>query len=560
MGVTLNPAQREAVEHGDGPLLVLAGAGSGKTGVITHRIARLCERGTPPQAILAVSFTNKAAAEMAERMIPLVGRQRAEKLWLSTFHSFGVRFLNEESRALGYPGRFVIFDQGDALGLVREIVRREGLADRKLDLYSVHSRISIWKNRGLSPEQVPVTDFEYDVIAREAYGHYQAGLRNMCAVDFDDLVCAPVNILREREDIREKWRARFRYMLVDEFQDTNRVQLDLVRLLANDRHNVTVVGDDDQSIYGWRGADVGNILDFEQHFRGAKIVKLETNYRSHTPILVVANEAIARSKRKRHDKVLRAFKGPGPKVKLTTLPDAETEAKLIAQEVRELENEGQRLGSIAVLYRSNLQARPVEEQLRVQGLPYRLFGGTKLFDKKEIKDAVAYLRVVVQPRDELSLRRIVNYPTRQIGDTTVERLTRYGRAYDLSFMQVLERIDRIPDVPAAAKRGTGLLLRALEKARHGLESGSLESVARTLFTDVGLERHFREDPNKSTQKRWHNIEYVLRSLERFSKRGGKKATLAGFLTRLTLDLSGEKEVAKEQITLSSLHASKGLEF
>ncbi len=561
MAVTLNPAQRAAVEHGDGPLLVLAGAGSGKTGVITHRIARLCDRGCRPEAILAVSFTNKAAAEMAERMIPLIGRQRTEKLWLSTFHSFGVRFLNEESKALGYPGRFVIFDQGDALGLVREIVKREGLADRKLDLYAVHSRISIWKNRGITPENAPDNDFEYDVIARETYPHYQAALRNMCAVDFDDLVCEPANILREREDIREKWQNRFRYMLVDEFQDTNHVQLELVQLLANARRNVTVVGDDDQSIYGWRGAEVGNILDFEKHFSGAKIVKLETNYRSRTPILEVANEAIARSKRQRHDKVLRAFKGPGPKVKLTTLPDAETEARLVAQEIRDLAREGQRLGSIAVLYRSNLQARPIEEELRVQGLAYRLLGGTKLFDKKELRDAVAFLRVVVQPRDELSLRRIVNYPPRQIGDTTIQRLTRYALAKDITLMEALKRIDIIPDVPAAAKRGTKLLLGALETARRGLEAGDPSGTARQLFRDVGLERHLREDPNKATQKRWGNVEFVLRSLHRFSEQTSeKKLSLANFLTRMTLDLSSDKESKGEHITLSSLHGCKGLEF
>jgi len=561
MAVSLNPAQRAAVEHGNGPLLVLAGAGSGKTGVITHRIARLCERGTRPESILAVSFTNKAAAEMNERMIPLIGRSRADKLWLSTFHSFGVRFLNEESRALGYPGRFVIFDQGDALGLVREIVKREGLADRKLDLYAVHSRISIWKNRGIEPEQAPDNDFEYDAIARAAYPHYQASLRNMCAVDFDDLVCAPVKILQKREDIREKWRNRFRYMLVDEFQDTNTIQLALVQLLANAERNVTVVGDDDQSIYGWRGAEVGNILDFEKHFKGAKIVKLETNYRSRTPILEVANEAIARSKRQRHDKVLRAFKGPGPKVKLTTLPDAESEAKLVAQEIRDLSKAGQRLGSIAVLYRSNLQARPIEEELRVQGFPYKLNGGTKLFDKKELRDAVAYLRVVVQPRDELSLRRIINYPTRQIGDTTIERLTRYALAKDITLMDALKRIEIIPDVPKPAKRAGKLLIEALDTARRGLTAGDPAHTARQLFRDVGLERHLREDQNPTVQKRWGNVEFVLRSLQRFQDRTDKKkGSLSAFLTRMTLDLSSEKETKGEQVILSSLHGCKGLEF
>jgi len=560
MGVKLNPAQQAAVEHGQGPLLVLAGAGSGKTGVITHRIAKLVERGARPASILAVSFTNKAAAEMAERMIPLVGRERAEKLWLSTFHSFGVRFLREESKALGYPGRFVIFDQGDAIGLVREIVRREGIADRKLDLYAVQSRISLWKNRGLEPDDAPTGDFEYDVVAREVYPHYQAALQNMCAVDFDDLVLAPVRILAEREDIRDKWRNRFRHMLVDEFQDTNLIQLELVKLLANELGNVTVVGDDDQSIYGWRGAEVGNILDFESHFKGAKVVKLETNYRSHAPILNVANEAIARSRRKRHDKQLRSFKGDGPKVRMCTLNDAEEEAKLVVHEIRRLrDDEGGRLGSMAILYRSNLQARPLEEELRVNGVEYRLFGGTKLFDRKEVKDAIAYLRVVVHPRDELSLRRIVNYPARQIGDTTVQRVTRWGLVHGLSFVDALARIEQIEDVPAAAKRGARQLFTAVAAARRRFADGDLVGGARQLFIDVGLERMFRGAESPAMQKRWGNIEYVLRSLQRFVERGGKGG-LSAFLTRMTLDMSGEGEKTGERVTLSSLHASKGLEF
>ncbi len=559
MSAKLNPAQQAAVDHGEGPLLVLAGAGSGKTRVITQRIATLCERGVRPEAILAVSFTNKAAAEMGERMIPLVGRAKAEKLWLSTFHSFGVRFLREEAKSLGYPGRFVIFDQGDALGLVREIVKREGLADRKLDLYSVHARISLWKNRGIEPEKVPATDFEYDAIAREVYPHYEAGLRNMCAVDFDDLVAAPVKILRAREDVRERWRNRFRHMLVDEFQDTNVIQLDLVRLLANVRGNVTVVGDDDQSIYGWRGAEVGNILDFESHFKGAKIVKLETNYRSHSPILEVANEAIARSKRPRHEKVLRSAKGPGEKVRLCAVDDAESEAKLVVHEIKKLAREGERLGSMAVLYRSNLQARPIEEELRAGGVAYRLFGGTKLFDKKEIKDAVAYLRVVVHPEDELSLRRIVNYPARAIGDTTIQRISRYALAHEITFMEALTRIDAIPDVPDPAKAGARHLLSALAAARRGFAEGLLEPTARKLFHDVGLERVLVEEGGPSAQRRWGNLEYVLRSLQRFAEKDGKKS-LAEFLTRLTLDVDGETEKTGERVTLSSLHASKGLEF
>ncbi|MGE0789159.1 MAG: ATP-dependent helicase [Sandaracinaceae bacterium] len=556
----LNAAQRAAVEHAQGPLLVLAGAGSGKTRVITQRIARLIERGTRPEAILAVSFTNKAAAEMGERMVPLIGRDRAERLWLSTFHSFGVKFLGEESKALRYPSRFVIFDQGDSLGLVREIVRREGIADRQLDLYAVQSRISLWKNRGLTPDEIPASDFEYDAVAKSVYPHYEAALRSMCAVDFDDLVLQPVRILEARPAIRKKWQDRFTYMLIDEFQDTNRIQLDLVKLLANDLRNVCVVGDDDQSIYGWRGAEVGNILDFESHFAGAEVVKLEVNYRSYSPILEVANAAIARARRPRHEKVLSAARGPGDPVRLTVLDDAAMEAKFVAHEVRLLEKGGRGYGEMAVLYRSNLQARLIEEELRVAGIPYRLFGGTQLFDKKEVKDAIAYLRLLVHPRDELSLRRIVNYPARGIGDTSIERVGNHALAQGITFAQALERIDTI-DVPDAAKRGAHVLLTALGRGRARVKAGeSLEAIAEDLFKDVGLAA-LKDDERPAERKRWSNVDFVIRSIGRYEKTPGpERASLPQFLARMTLNVDAEAQATGQRVTLSSLHASKGLEF
>ena len=559
--VRLNTAQHEAVEHAQGPLLVLAGAGSGKTRVITHRIARLIDRGVRPESILAVSFTNKAAAEMHERMIPLIGRGRADALWLSTFHSFGVRFLNEEVKALGYPSRFAIFDQGDSLGLVREIVRREGIGDRQMDLYAILSRISLWKNAGIAPGAPAPSDYEYDVIASQVYPHYTAALRNMCALDFDDLVHAPVAILERCDDIREKWRGRFRHLLIDEFQDTNKIQLDLVRQLANSLNNVCVVGDDDQSIYGWRGAEVGNILDFERHFEGTKVVILEENYRSRQPILEVANEAIARSKGPRHEKVLRAARGPGEKVRILVTNDVVAEAKTVALEIRHLRDEHRiRLSEIAVLYRSNKQARPIEEELRVHGFPYRVFGGGKFFDKKEVRDAVAYLRAVVYPRDELSLRRIINYPTRGIGDTTIERLTRHANARGITFADAVSNIDDIEDIPDVAKRGARVLNAALSEARARFATNrDLADAAGTLFREVGLERRIREDKNASMRKRWANVEYVLRSLRRYET-SGDSGGLGAFLTRISLDSDPDAKSDEDAVTLSSLHAAKGLEF
>ncbi len=559
----LNEAQRAAVEHFEGPLLVLAGAGSGKTSVITRRIARLVERGVRPEAILAVSFTNKAAAEMAERMVPLVGARIAERLWLSTFHSFGVRFLGEENRALGYDGRFVIFDQGDALGLVKDLVKRIHKADRALDTAAVLTRISLWKNAFLAPEEIKPSALEYDEVARQVYPEYEKALRRMHAVDFDDLVVAPVRVLRDREDIRAKWRKRFSHLLIDEFQDTNRSQLELVRLLADDAKNVCVVGDDDQSIYAWRGAEVGNILEFGQHFAGATIIKLENNYRSRQPILEVANAAIAKSRGKRHDKRLVPTRGDGDKVRLVPCGDAVIEARFVAREIRRLaREENVAFEDVAVLYRSNLQARQIEEELRAEGIPYRLFGGTQFFDRKEIKDAVAYLRVAVMPEDELSLRRIANHPPRGLGDTSLDRLAAHAARHRIPLAKAIAQAEHIDGLPEVGRRGAMDLHKAIERTRARLEAReSLVTTTRALLEDVGLFTHVAQTDGKDGERRRENLEFLMRSLERHeNQRGSDIPNLVQFTNRLSLRFDGSEEEAGHRVTLSSLHSAKGLEF
>ncbi len=561
--MSLNASQRAAVEHEQGPLLVLAGAGSGKTRVITHRIARLIDRGVRPEAILAVSFTNKAAAEMVERLERLTGKKAASTVWMSTFHSFGVRFLSEEKHAFGGDGRFVIFDQGDSLGIVRDVMRRERGGERKLDAAAILARISLWKNAFLAPDEVPERDFEYDAIAREVYPRYESTLRSMRAVDFDDLVVLPVRVLRDRPDVRDKWQHRFRHVLVDEFQDTNKAQLELVRGLVGGLRNVCVVGDDDQSIYGWRGAEVGNILDFEQHFPGAKIVKLEDNYRSRAQILAVANHAIARSTMKRHGKVLRPTRGDGDRVRLGALSDAVAESKAVAREIRALASEGRRYHDMAVLYRSNLSARLIEEELRVQGVPYRLFGGTQYFDRKEIKDAIAYLRVVVHPDDELSLRRILNNPPRGIGDTTVRRLEQHALVRGVPFARALADIDGLSDVPDGAKRGAAKLCASLAEARRRLGASDPPSaVAKDLFAEAGIDEDIRSEGGTVGARRQENLKFLLRSIERFERDAARsKTSLGTFLTRITLRIDDEEESDPgNRVTLSTLHAAKGLEF
>ncbi len=567
-GPGLNRAQQSAVEHGSGPLLVLAGAGSGKTRVITHRIAKLIERGNHPSTIFAVSFTNKAAAEMGERMVPLIGKAACEKLWLSTFHSFGVRFLREESKRLGYGTRFVIFDQGDALGLVREILRDLQVSDRSLDIPAVLQRISLWKNAFLRPEEVKTSTYEYDEVAQQVYPIYQEQLANMHAVDFDDLVVAPARILQAHEDVREKWRARFRHLLVDEFQDTNRSQLELVRLLVGASKNVCVVGDDDQSIYGWRGAEVGNILDFERHFGGATIVKLEECYRCREPIIAVANAVISQSRGKRHEKQLRAVRGPGPKVRVVATPDAAEEAKLVTREIIQLakggpNSPGQRLfryGHCAVLYRSNTQGRLIEEELRIAGIPYRLYGGTQFFDRKEVKDVIAYLKVVDNERDELSLRRVLNVPTRGIGEATLKKVKAYAARRNLSFHRALRAAAIDGELSNQARRGVMSVFAAIDNARRALDAKqSLVQVTQGLLDETGLAASIAKDDSAQGKRRRENLFFLLRAFERYEQKN--KLTLNQLLTQLTLRFENEEEGDKDNmVTLSSLHSAKGLEF
>ncbi len=562
----LNAAQRAAVEHEQGPLLVLAGAGSGKTRVITHRIARLLERGTRPDAILAVSFTNKAAHEMRERMEKLVGKKAAGELWLSTFHSFGVRFLGEEGKALGHDGRFVIFDQGDCLGLVKELLKPKRSL-RGLDAMALLTRISLWKNAFKKPEDLPDSDFEYDAVAREIYPEYEASLRSMRAVDFDDLVVVPARILAEREDIRDKWRGRFRHLMIDEFQDTNRSQLELIRLLTNQLMNVCVVGDDDQSIYGWRGADVGNILDFERHFAGTKVIKLEDNYRSKAPIIEVANQAIALSTQARHGKTLRPARGPGEPVRLSVAEDPVAEAKLVTREIEDLvKKEGFRFGDVAVLYRSNLQARVLEEELQIFDVPYRMLGGQQFFDRKEVKDAAAYLRVLIHPRDEMSMRRIINYPGRGIGATSIERMATWATARGRPFAHALDHIEEIEGIPANGRRAAVMLRETLQAARDQIESGDpIAQTAAILFDSVGIKSDLLDETaGASGPRRWQNVLYLIKAIERFEQSPeGDKPSLSTFLHRITTrfqEAKQESDDPKNLVTLSTLHGCKGLEF
>lgn len=549
------------MEHGEGPLLVLAGAGSGKTRVITARVGRLLGCGVVPTSILAVTFTNKAANEMRARIARSFGSEPAGAIWLSTFHSFGVRFIREEAKALGLRSRFTIFDQGDSLGVVRELLRSESASERKLDARAISSRISLWKSAMLAPEAVRPRNDEYDQAASLIYGAYETALRDMHALDLDDLVIQPVRLLRERPAVRTKWRERFEHILVDEFQDTNLAQLELVRLLANERGNVCVVGDDDQSIYGWRGACVDNILDFERHFPGASVIKLERNYRSRAAILNVANAAIGQSPKRPYAKVLEPIRDGGGPVRVCVLPEPTDEAQFVAMEIGRLCKDGVDPREIAVLYRSSAQAKPLEEELRLRAIPYRVFGGTKLFDRKEIKDAIAYVRVALNPRDDLSLRRIVNTPARGLGTRSLRLILEHAEAKRATLLRALRSAERIEGLSPQARASAARLARALDDARKGFDRGNFAETASSLLRDVSMLERDGVDDSEAKRRR-ANIEFLVRSIGRLEARGGAdREALQHLLYQIALDSNGEEDVEPgREVTLSSLHSAKGLEF
>ena len=563
---TLNTPQREAVTHGTGPLLVLAGAGSGKTRVITFRIAQLLKQGVNPRHIAALTFTNKAAAEMRERVALLLeNKSDASKLTMGTFHSLGLNILKQERKALGYPRGFVIYDTSDQLGVIREILRRLKDGDRKFDVKSILTRISLAKNAFISPEQFQPGQFDdYDEITAAVYEKYQVALRSFAAVDFDDLITEVVNLFERDAQVRERWASKFRYLLVDEYQDTNRAQLLMIRALIEKHQNLCVVGDDDQSIYSWRGADTGNILGFGKMFPGAKVVKLEQNYRSTPNILEAANAVISNNK-DRYGKTLWSAKEAGSPITHAIADDANVEARFVAQEVINLKTEQQRpYKDFAVLYRSNKQAKLIEEEFREREIPYVMFGGQQFFERREVKDLIAYLRIALNPRDEIALRRIINYPARGIGPTTVERLTTWCAAQRMPLWNGLARIQELDGVRPGIKRSIADFTEMV--GRLGIEierGGSVVQLTRTLIADIGLIDDIQHaSPNfKAAQKRIDNIESLLSSLARQQERSPGHQPLIEFLRLLSLDgKDEEQEEVGNCVTLTTLHGSKGLEF
>ncbi len=558
----LNSRQREAVEHTEGPLLILAGAGSGKTRVITYRIAHLIRHhGVWPGNILAVTFTNKAAEEMRERLKALLGPGMPSEPSVSTFHSFCVRLLRREGASLarlrpGFTTRFSIYDEGDQLSVIKAAYRQLGLDEKFLAYRAAQSRISHAKNQGVAPEQY----FRHanNPIAEKlavVYEHYEAGLRRTNALDFDDLLLEAVRLLRNDEEARQRVIERFHYVMVDEYQDTNRPQYHLVRLLSEPRRNICVVGDEDQSIYGWRGADIKNILDFERDFPGAALIRLEQNYRSTKNILDAAGGVVAHNK-ERKGKTLWTTAGAGTPILLYTGFDAENEALFIADYIEKYLR-ANKTDRVAVLYRTNAQSRQIEEALRRYGRDYVLVGGLSFYQRAEIKDFLAYLKAGISPEDSISLLRIINTPARGIGKSTVEQSERHALERELTLWSAIEDLVRSGGLPARAQTALSAFAGLMGELRSRLQSEPLNEVLIWLKERTGYQKMLEQEDTVESQSRLENIDELINAAADAVERG---ENVNEFLDHAALVADTDDIDLAAQVTLLTLHSAKGLEF
>jgi len=567
----LNPQQREAVLHTEGPLLLLAGAGSGKTGVITHRIAHLVgSKGVDPAALLAVTFTNKAAKEMRERVAGLVGRTQAAGIAVATFHALCARILRSDIELLGYKRNFSIYGAADQHHLVRELMAASH-ADHGLKAENILWKISDAKNRLVTPDRFGpfMTGDVIGAMACQVYPEYQKSLKSFNAVDFDDLLMLTVRLFDEHPEVLERYQERFRYIMVDEYQDTNAAQFELVRRLAGRWQNLCVVGDDDQSIYGWRGAEAGNILDFERHFPGARVIRLEQNYRSTGNILAAANAVIQHNAKRKAKKLWTAGEAGDP-LSVVTCLEAEDEARAVVERIHHnLRQYRLAYRDHAILLRTNAQTLVFEQELRLAQIPYVLIGGQQFFDRKEVRDAVAYLRFLVNPYDEVNLLRILNYPRRGIGRTSADLLIRASVATQRPLWQVLREARTVEGIAGKALEAIDAFVALVDAYRGRFRAGSeLAATTRSLFDAIGLAEELRRAPEsrEQSERRVENLEEVVNAVSRYAGRE-PKPTLTGFLETVSLldrDEPGgdskEKKLAQDAVILMSLHSSKGLEF
>jgi DNA helicase-2/ATP-dependent DNA helicase PcrA len=564
----LNPPQREAVEHAEGPLLVIAGAGSGKTRVLTHRIGYLLATGAArPGEILAITFTNKAAAEMRERVGDLVGRS-VRAMWVTTFHSACARMLRADAERLGYSRGFTIYDESDSLRMLKRAMRELGVDPKRYPARAIKNKISGAKNQLIDSDMyAEAVGSVFEEVVAEAFPLYEKRMLEANAMDFDDLLVRTVNALELFEDVRERWRRTFRHVLVDEYQDTNHAQYKLLQILASEHGNLMVVGDEDQSVYGFRHADIRNILDFEHDFPEAAVVKLEQNYRSTQTILSAANAVVERNRARRPKKLWTEIEG-GELVQLSEVGDEHEEARWVAGEIERLgEEHGVARSDVAVFYRTNAMSRALEDTLVRFEVPYQVIGGTKFYDRAEVKDAVAYLNLLLNPADQVSFSRIVNSPRRGIGNTTQGRLAAYANTAGLTIWEVAERAEQVPGLSAAAIKAVSRFSATMDLLRGRVDSGAaIADVVRAVLSETGYVEALEAERTVEAEGRVENLEAFAEAAAEFDlnrEREGDSEVppLEEFLQQISL-LSDQDSIEEEQelVTLMTVHNAKGLEY
>jgi len=550
----LNEAQRRAVEALDGPVLVLAGAGTGKTRVLTTRLAHiLATRRAFPGEVLAVTFTNKAAREMRARLDAMIGGI-ANGVWLGTFHAIAARILRRHAEAVGLTSNFTILDTDDQLRLLKQIIAAANLDERRWPARALLGAIERWKDRGLVPDKVPAGEAAdvADGRAVALYRDYQERLATVNAVDFGDLLLHNLTLFAGQPEILASYQRRFRYLLVDEYQDTNIAQYLWLRLLAQQHKNLCCVGDDDQSIYSWRGAEIGNILKFESDFPGALIVRLEENYRSTPEILAAAAGVIAHN-RGRLGKTLWTRAGAGDKVTVRGLWDAEQEARWAGDEIEALHRKGHALSEIAILVRAGFQTREFEERFIALALPYRVIGGPRFYERQEIRDALAYLRLVRQPSDDLAFERIVNVPRRGIGTATLQLLHATARAESLPLVEAARQLVAGGNVPKAARNSLAAFVAALDRWRAGADRVSHTDLVQSVLDESGYTAMWQADRSPDAPGRLENLKELVVAMAEFEN-------LTGFLEHVSLVMDNAADSAGDMVNLMTLHSAKGLEF
>jgi len=552
----LNDAQREAALTTSGPLLILAGAGSGKTKTLTHRIALLiAEKGIWPSQILAVTFTNKAAKEMRERLSHLINQpnNRSFMPWMGTFHGICVRLLRMDGQFIDVPSNFVIYDEDDRKGLVKQAMKQLSITDKEMKPSAVSGAISAAKNAMQSPEDFEAAaNYPFQKSVAKVYSLYEKRRKEAKALDFDDLLLEAVNLLQHNKDIRDKWKNHFKHIMIDEYQDTNAAQYQLVKLLTNDEQNVCVVGDDWQSIYSWRGADFTNILNFERDFPGAKVVKLEQNYRSTGNILDAANQVITKNTQ-RSDKKLWTAEGSGSPVQVHGVYDEAEEARTVADRISAQVTIGARgYNDFAVLYRTNAQSYTLERAFLQMRVPYQIVGGVRFYDRKEIKDIIAYLKLIYQPNDRMSFSRIANVPTRGVGATSLERFLNWQSDQPIDIIEALLRVETEKIVTGKAKTALARLGEKLQILREQAEDSSPAELIEALIKSIGY-RDFVLDGTPQAEDREENLGSLLSDAQNFT-------SITDFLEEVALMSSVDSQKTDNTVTLMTLHAAKGLEF